>query len=346
MKDTLKNIIKMKREKAKLGARKRAPGRLVSTWVERDILNSNEVNAFVAILNTTGCQWARDSGCSMCGYYNDTNQNVKEGDILEQLEIMKKRYNGQPYIKIFMSGSFLNPSEISTESAQKFLKYFSEKCEKLCIETRPEHLTPWWVGQLAQLPCVVEVAMGLESSNETVRNVYINKNMSFDQYRERAELSRDNGIEIKTYLLLKPPFLTERQAVEDCIRSVFDTIPFSNSISINPVNIQKFTLVEYLNYRGNYRTPWYYSLEEVFRRCLPVAQKNNVRLMSSPSGEGTFRGIHNCNNCNKKYSAAIKSISLNKTGIEVFDKIECACKVQWQCDLTCQETAVDGVSVG
>ncbi|PNX45885.1 MAG: radical SAM protein, partial [Thermoplasmata archaeon M9B1D] len=44
----------------------------VSFWSEKDILNKKVVDAFVIILRTRGCSWALKSGCSMCGYFNDS----------------------------------------------------------------------------------------------------------------------------------------------------------------------------------------------------------------------------------------------------------------------------------
>ncbi len=88
-----------------------------------------------------------------------------------------------------------------------------------------------------------------------------------------------------------------------------------NTISINPVNIQKNSLVEYLFYQKRYRPPWFYSLF----KCLLKAFKNNdilnsVRIISSPSGAGTKRGIHNClkRGCNEFMIKALKEFVLTQ----------------------------------
>ena len=53
-------------------------------------------------------------------------------------------------------------------------------------------------------------------------------------------------LELRTYLLLKPPFVSEKDAVNDAIESVRKVSKLSNDVSVNPMNIQKNTLVEKL----------------------------------------------------------------------------------------------------
>ena len=59
----------------------------VSFWSEKDILNKKVVDAFVIILRTRGCSWALKSGCSMCGYFNDSVfEDVSDYDLITQFE--------------------------------------------------------------------------------------------------------------------------------------------------------------------------------------------------------------------------------------------------------------------
>jgi hypothetical protein len=44
----------------------------VSCWAGKDTIHGKTVDAFVIILKTRGCSWAHNSGCSMCGYFNDS----------------------------------------------------------------------------------------------------------------------------------------------------------------------------------------------------------------------------------------------------------------------------------
>lgn len=343
---TLEYIMADMREKGVRRGGGRNPRKPVSMWTEKDLLKGDVVDAMVIILNTTGCSWARESGCTMCGYFNDTCENVNEKDLTAQVEEVMKKYRGEPFVKIFTSGSFINPLEMPSSVARDLLTALAEKTRKICIETRAEYVTLESVGWLSDLPARIEVAMGVESTDDGIRENIINKNMSMDDYTGASRILRDLGIKVKTYLLLKPPLLSERRAVDDCIRSVLEVLPYTDTISVNPVNIQKYTLVDYLHRRGYYRPPWYYSLEAVLTGCAEEAAKFAVRLMSAPSGAGTARGIHNCPECNDKYAEAVKAISLGMTGPEVFERIDCKCRTLWQCDMDTQDAAADLLSIG
>ena len=107
------------------------------------------------------------------------------------------------------------------------------------------------------------VAIGLESSNEEVLRKCVRKGFTVKEYRRAAEALNAAGIPLRTYLLLKPPFLTER-SVQDTISSIAFSSPFSESVSINPVNVQ--ILCSSRCFEGATIAPWLWSLVEVLRR--------------------------------------------------------------------------------
>lgn len=67
--------------------------------------------------------------------------------------------------------------------------------------------------------------------------------------------------------MLKPLFLSEKQAMEDITRSIDDAAPYADTISINLCNVQKGTLVETLWEKGQYRPPWLWSIIEILQRA-------------------------------------------------------------------------------
>jgi radical SAM enzyme (TIGR01210 family) len=92
------------------------------------------------------------------------------------------------------------------------------------------------------------------------------------------------------------------------------------------VNVQKFTLIERQWKKGDYRPPWIWSLIEVMKRC---AGNVNARLMSSPSGGGTQRGVHNCGTCDVPALGAVESFSFSQN-IKDVESISCDCKRLWR----------------
>ena len=58
-----------------------------------------------------------------------------------------------------------------------------------------------------------ELAFGLETSSDRIRKDSINKGFTFRDFVRAAEIARKNGATVKAYLMLKPLFLSERQAL-------------------------------------------------------------------------------------------------------------------------------------
>src|SRR4030043_503891 len=118
----------------------RDPSKPVRCWSEKDTLNNNVVDAFVMIFRTQGCSWALNSGCSMCGYFNDSMwSKVSDDDLLKQFNTMMENYTDQKFIKIFTSGSFLDENEIKKSVRNTILETLYNNAEKISVESRPEY---------------------------------------------------------------------------------------------------------------------------------------------------------------------------------------------------------------
>ncbi len=109
--------------------------------------------------------------------------------------------------------------------------------------------------------------------------------------------------------MLKPPFISEKIAILDAIQSIKDVIALgTDSISINPVNVQKYTIVDKLYNENRFRPPWIYSIFEVFRQSLSERILKNTLILCDPSAAGNPKGLHNCEKkeCNAKWLKLLK----------------------------------------
>ncbi|MCK4443678.1 MAG: archaeosine biosynthesis radical SAM protein RaSEA, partial [Thermoplasmata archaeon] len=193
--------------------------RYVSSWNEKDVLDGEIVDALVVILKTSGCSWARKKGCSMCGYSNDSDPEVKGENIVTQMTKAMERLDGQRLLKVFTSGSFLDDREVPPEARQELLTMAAEGFEQVIFETRPEYVTRESMEDCLSRFGNIQVALGLESANDTVRTHSINKGFLFDDYKRAAGTIKEAGASLKTYLLVKPLFLTEEEAIRDSVES-------------------------------------------------------------------------------------------------------------------------------
>jgi radical SAM enzyme (TIGR01210 family) len=306
--------------------RLRNPNQYVGQWVEKDLLDGEIVDAFVMILRTGGCHWARKSGCSMCGYINDTaGHGAGDKALLHQFGEVMKKYSNERFVKIFTSGSFFNDDEIPKAVQDEILGELADKAEKIIIETRPEFVTKEHLDDLIGHN-KIEVAMGLESATDFVLEHSINKGFRAADYQKAAEVLNEMNIPIKTYLLVKPPFLTEKEAIEDAVSSARFAAKYSKTISFNPVNVQRYTIVERLWRNGEFRPPWLWSVIEVLRQSSKLGK---LRIMSSPTGGGTKRGAHNCGKCDNEVLRIIEEFSLSQD-VTYMEDLDCECKEQWR----------------
>ena len=300
---------------------RRSPYELEALWKEGDMVGGEKARAMVVIMRTNGCCWVKHGGCTMCGYREASLMNVTPEDLLKQLEQAKSKYKDEPFVKIYTSGSFLDDNEIPPSVRETVFDEF-KGCGRLLFESRPEFITPDVVGSL---PKNATVALGLESSNPEVLRTSVHKGFTPEDIRRAGELLKDNGLGVRTYLLLKPPFMTEEMAIKDAVQSARFADPFSDEISVNPLNVQRGTYVERLWKRGEFRSPWIWSLIEVFRQLSGTV---NARLMSSPSGGGAMRGVHNCGQCDQAALEAIERFSYSQD-VKDLD-ITCGCRTKWE----------------
>jgi radical SAM enzyme (TIGR01210 family) len=318
--DDLRNIISKIRKR---NIKPNNPREYISSWVEKDVLEEEVVDAFVMILRTSGCSWASDCGCSMCGYTNDAVINkVEDFDLLHQFDSVMQNYSNEKIVKVFTSGSFFDESEISNTMQDKILKNLSEKTQKIIIESRPEFIRSERLAGKKKL----EIALGLESANDFVLRNSINKGFGFKDYEKAVKIILDNNLKIKTYLLIKPPFLTEKEAISDAVDSAQKIVKYTQTISFNPVNIQKFTLVERLWRNGEYRPPWLWSVVAILKQS---SKLKGIRFMSSPTAGGTKRGAHNCGACDKEILKNIEEFSHTQNPSYLED-IDCDCRNLWK----------------
>jgi radical SAM enzyme (TIGR01210 family) len=301
----------------------------VSCWSEKDLLNGEITDTFVIIFKTKGCSWAIESGCSMCGYFNDSAWvDISDKDLMAQFEVAMEKYKGERFVKIFTSGSFLDDQEITALVQKKILKKLYETAEKISVESRPEYITDEKISDIKDLykNKIFEIGIGLETADDNIREKIINKGFTFKDYKKAAELMKKNNIKLKTYVLIKPPYLSEKQAIKDAIKTVEKIKNITDTVSFNPVNVQRNTVVNYLWQRKMYRPAWLFSIVEILKKSKKIAK--DLRIKCDIVGGGNIRGAHNCKECDKHFLKAISDFSLSQN-TNVFDDLKCSCYDKW-----------------
>lgn len=309
------------------------PNKPVVAWSEKDRFHDEITDAFVIILRTRGCSWMFHSGCTMCGYFNDSMLSpVTTDQLISQYQTAMQKYQDEPIVKIFTSGSFLDKNEVPLNVQQHIFSDLDSKTKKIAVESRPEYVTEssMKIANQHLNDSELDIGIGLETSQDHIRNITINKGFTFQEYTNSVDIIHQHDYSVKTYILIKPPFLTEQEAIMDTKQTIDDVLSLatkSDILSFNPTSIQKNTLVEYLWRRKQYRPAWLWSIIDILSYASD--QTKTIRLQCDITGGGKKRGAHNCPHCDYSVLEAIKDFSLTQDS-ELFQDLDCTCKEEWK----------------
>ncbi len=309
---------------ASSGRRRPRTDEPASVWREKESVDGKLVDAGVVILQTRGCSHYHGGGCSMCGYNYGPKVDVSADDLAKQFKKAMDGFGDIQFLKVYTSGSFLDECEVPGEVASSVLEVCRDRGLRLLFETRPEYVSGTRLDQMLAVHSDLEVALGLESANDEVLRCSINKGFTVGDYDKAAAALRRAGIDIRTYVLLKPPFLTEAEAVRDAVATMNHAAKVSATISLNPVNVQSGTLVERLWKNWSYRPPWLWSVLDVLKTTEDIGAK----VVCDPTGGGKERGAHNCGRCDGVILDSIRNFSLSQDRSKLGSP-ECDCKELW-----------------
>jgi len=235
-------------------------------------------------------------------------------------------------VKVYTSGTFFEDRENPPEWQETVLTETAAMGLHLVVEAQAQMCTPEKIEWVASRHPGCTVAIGLEAYDDKVLRFHVNKGFTIKQWHRAVEMLRENGLRVKTYLLFKPPFMSEGDALTHTSSWLIDVARFSDEVSVNPMNIQKGTIVDRLFRNREYRPPWLWSLVEMIKRTNEKISDSGCRIIVHPTAGGKIRGAHNCGSCDSEVVAAIERYSVSGE-TEEFEGIECHCKNHWTAEI-------------
>ena len=305
----------------------------LASWRGQERYGNDLLECLTIIFKSAGCSWSQ---CRMCSYRHERYSAIQSSQsILEhlraQLAWVTGQYASEEYslVKIFTSGSFFDPREVPRDFLSDVSTTFKGKL--LIAETRPEFVDTEVISSFLEklddgsYSTPLYCAIGLETSSDSIREKCINKGFTFADFTHAARTAHSAGAGVKAYLLLKPLFLTENEAVADMKTSIADAAAHADMISMNPCTVQRNTELEYYWKRGAYRPPYLWSV-------LSVLADSPVHITCDPIGGGQKRGPHNCKKCDYEIVKGIRDYSLNadRELIKALLETRCDCKQEWE----------------
>jgi hypothetical protein len=192
------------------------PEKPYAFFVEEECSQSGEVVPVATIfLTNRECPWR----CAMCDLWKNTlTESVRAGAIPRQIEYALDRLPAARQVKLYNSGSFFDMQAIPREdyaAIAGLVRHFERtivECHPLLVGLRCFHFR-----DLLQRP--LEVAMGLETVHPEVLK-QLNKRMTLELFASAAETLRAQGIDLRVFILIQPPFMKPDESLYWAQRSM------------------------------------------------------------------------------------------------------------------------------
>jgi archaeosine synthase beta-subunit len=188
-------------------------------FLEKERLDSGAVvDSGVVLLTNKECPWR----CLMCDLWKGTTkEKVPGGAIPRQVSLACRDWEAKgvvpTQVKLYNSGSFFDPEAIPREDYAGIAAELGFAAN-VVVESHPRLIGPQATRLRDLLAGGLEVAMGLETAHEKVLGL-LNKGFDLAQFALAASRLLREGISIRVFLLVNPPFLPSGEALDWVVKS-------------------------------------------------------------------------------------------------------------------------------
>lgn len=234
--------------------------------------DGSQVGRKKVILMSDGCSVPT---CTMCPFTNENNygRGHSAGDLLARVQDMLSRSAEEPdyeVLSLYNDGSFFAPREIPREVQADIARLVAASgVKRLVVESLPQFITEQALAPFAHAlgPVRLEIGIGLQSADDLVREVLVNTRISRVSFERALAVMGRYGAEPKVYLMVKPPFLTDGEAVTDVLDSAaYLTGLGVRGVTLCPTRVSRNTVAWELWNAGLYAPPNLWTVVEVIRK--------------------------------------------------------------------------------
>jgi hypothetical protein len=155
----------------------------------------------------------------MCDLWRNTlRETVPVGAIPEQIDYALGQLPKARQIKLYNSGSFFDRNAIPREDYPAIAGCI-RAFERTIVECHPSLVGEECLKFRDLLSNQLEVAMGLETVHPDILD-RLNKRMTLDQFSAATEFLRNNGIDLRVFILVQPPFMQTDESLYWAQRSL------------------------------------------------------------------------------------------------------------------------------
>jgi radical SAM enzyme (TIGR01210 family) len=229
------------------------------------------------ILMSGGCSVPT---CTMCPFTNENNygHHRAPGALLAQVDAVLARTPGEPdysMLALYNDGSFFAPREIPVDVRLAIAERVAAAgVTHLVVESLPQFITGKALAPFVQRlgPVTLEIGVGLQSSDDLVRETLVNTRITRPVFERALTAMREHGVVPKIYLMIKPPFLTDGEAITDVVQSVAYVRALGvDGVTLCPTRVSRNTVAWQLYENGQYQPPNLWTVVEAVRRAHEAA---------------------------------------------------------------------------
>lgn len=253
--------------------------------------------------------------CLMCDLWkHTTTTDTPRGAIPAQIRHALGQLPLARHIKLYNNGNFFDRRAIPPDDHPAIADLVRD-FQTVIVENHPKLCTDDCLRFSDRLNGEFEVAIGLETIHPEVLPA-LNKRMTVADFDRAAGFLRSNGIELRTFLLLKPPFLDEDDAVEWTLRSLDHAFDQGVRVcSIVPVRAGN-GMMEDLQRQALFTPPQLASLERVLAEGL-ARQRGRVFV-----DLWDVEKFYDCPDCGPTRKARLQAMNLAQ---QIQPAVACGC---------------------
>ena len=268
----------------------------------------------MVVLRTNGCAYDRDKkGCTMCGFIEhaipESLLRVREAHLVHQLHVAIAPVAFDPdlaQVDLLTLGSFFHDVEVSPGARTSLLNVLAgiPPVRRIVVESRAPYVSSCVLRAARdrlRRDQRLELGLGVETSNHVLRNSVLRKGLQWAAVGQVMRLCRDNDIDCLAYLLIKPPGLTDQEAIEDAVQSAMDVVDLAAQVGVplrvafEPVFVAPNTHLAAMFARGEYQVGSLWTVrrgaEAVSRGCAALRrpERRGTVFRALPPGLCTLR---------------------------------------------------------
>jgi len=154
---------------------------------------------------------------------NTVESATTPGSIVSQVEAALQQLPPAQVIKLYNSGSFFDLGAVPIADRMRIAGMLSG-FEKMIVECHPRLMQNAAIDFAARIEGTLEIAFGLETAHPEALEK-LNKRINRENYFEAVRRCKSSGIEVRTFLLVNPPFVPapqQREWLEKSVQFAFD----------------------------------------------------------------------------------------------------------------------------